>query len=423
MGTTPASGDTAPQHSVELKYSDEETKQIEYWVSVAEAQQGPSATPDERSKILRSLNDHLSTRTTILGSRPSRAETALYQWLKPMVERWAPEQRTGKDGYHCIVRYFDFLQNSPRAQLSVPEHDKVEIHVDEVLQIPEAADPKEEKERKRKEKIVVVQGAEGQPAKVPSRTKQASDEALEGEANKQNIAVGGNSANNTVPTAKPKKEPKPAKQQPQKTAPTSTGPKPSLIDLRVGHILKAVNHPNADSLYVSTIACGDQAGLENTSEYEGQVVRTVCSGLNGLVPLAEMQDRKVVVVCNLKPVTMRGIKSAAMVLAASPRLAQGQEDDHAGPVELVLPPADANPGEKVWFEGWEGEPEGILNPKKKIWEMVQPGFTTTEDLKVAFDSEAAPQVAGDGAKVGMTPLRTKSGGYCTVMSLKNAIVR
>ena len=67
---------------------------------------------------------------------------------------------------------------------------------------------------------------------------------------------------------------------------------PSLIDLRVGHILKAERHPNADSLYVSTIAVGDEAGTENTSEYEGKVVRTVCSGLNGLVPLEEMQGRK-----------------------------------------------------------------------------------------------------------------------------------
>ena len=424
METTPALGEPAAQPSVHLKYSDEETKQIEYWVSVAEAQQGPSATPEGRSKILRGLNDHLSTRTTILGSRPSRAETALYQWLKPWVERWTPEQRTGQDGYHYIVRYFDFLQNSPRAQLSVPGHDKVQINADQVLQIPEPADPKEEKERKRKERNAIAQGAESRPSKVPGTAKQSSDLAQKEAANGPNTSDG-NGANNIVSIAKSKKEKqlKPAKQQPQKPAPASTSPRPSLIDLRVGHILKAVNHPNADSLYVSTIACGDQAGLENTSEYEGQVVRTVCSGLNGLIPLPEMQDRKVVVVCNLKPVTMRGIKSTAMVLAASPRLAPGQEDDHKGPVELAVPPADANPGEKVWFEGWEGEPEGILNPKKKIWEMVQPGFTTTDDLKVSFDPEAAPQVAGDAAKVGMALLRTKSGGYCTVMSLKNAIVR
>jgi aminoacyl tRNA synthase complex-interacting multifunctional protein 1 len=171
-------------------------------------------------------------------------------------------------------------------------------------------------------------------------------------------------------------------------------------------------------LYVSTIAMGDPAGADNTSEYEGQVVRTVCSGLNGLVPLEEMQGRKIVAVCNLKPVTMRGIKSAAMVLAASPR---EEGDGHKGPVELVNPPADAPAGERVYFEGWQGDPEAVLNPKKKVWETIQPGFTTTEDLEVGFDVAAVPQLA-EGGKTGVGKLKT-SQGLCTVKSLKGATVR
>lgn len=199
---------------------------------------------------------------------------------------------------------------------------------------------------------------------------------------------------------------------------------PALIDLRVGHILKAETHPNADSLFVSTIACGDAPGTENTSEYEGQVVRTVCSGLNGLIPLAEMQNRKIVAVCNLKPVTMRGVKSCAMVLAASPRIPEGEVDNHKGPVELVNPPEGAKAGERIFFEGWEGEPEGVLNPKKKIWETMQPGFTTTEGLEVGFDVGAVPQLAGDGPekKSGVAKLRTKE-GLCSIPTLKGAIVR
>lgn len=198
---------------------------------------------------------------------------------------------------------------------------------------------------------------------------------------------------------------------------------PSLIDLRVAHILKAEKHPNADSLYVSTVACGDAPGTDNTSEYEGQIVRTVCSGLNGLIPLEEMQNRKIVAVCNLKPVTMRGVKSCAMVLAASPRVAEG-EDSHGGPVELVSPPPDAKAGDRVFFEGWEGEPEGQLNPKKKIWETIQPGFTTTDSLGVGFDVEAVPQLSGEGAekKTGVAALKTAA-GLCSVKTLKGATVR
>lgn len=152
-------------------------------------------------------------------------------------------------------------------------------------------------------------------------------------------------------------------------------------------------------------------------------MRTVCSGLNGLIPLEEMQNRKIVAVCNLKPVTMRGVKSCAMVLAASPRVAEG-EDSHGGPVELVSPPADAKAGDRVFFEGWEGEPEGQLNPKKKIWEAIQPGFTTTDSLEVGFDVEAVPQLSGEGSdkKTGVAKLKTAA-GLCSVQTLKGATVR
>lgn len=45
--------------------------------------------------------------------------------------------------------------------------------------------------------------------------------------------------------------------------------------------------------------------------------RTIVSGLVQFVPQEEMQDRLVVVLCNLKAAKMRGIESAGMVLCAS----------------------------------------------------------------------------------------------------------
>ncbi|RMZ88578.1 hypothetical protein DV736_g4202, partial [Chaetothyriales sp. CBS 134916] len=220
----------------------------------------------------------------------------------------------------------------------------------------------------------------------------------------------------TKPREKAPKQPKPPKATPP-TAPLS----PALIDLRVGHIIRAIHHPNADSLYVSTIAMGDPEGTEHTQvdEETGKVVRTVCSGLSGLVPLEEMQNRKVVVVANLKPVNMRSIKSAAMVLAASP-----PADDHASDrvVELVSPPDGAEAGDPVYFEGWEyGEakgPEKQLNPKKKQWEAIQPGFYTSDELVVGFDaskSEVEGSLKGD--------LIVNGKGNCTVKTLKGAVVR
>jgi tRNA-binding EMAP/Myf-like protein len=170
---------------------------------------------------------------------------------------------------------------------------------------------------------------------------------------------------------------------------------------------------------------GDEEGTEHTQvdDETGKVVRTVCSGLNGLVPLAEMQDRKVVVVANLKPVNMRSIKSAAMVLAASPKAEEGA-DPHAADrvVELVQVPEGSEAGDKVYFEGWpygEGKgPEKQLNPKKKVWESIQPGFYTSEDLVVGFDAETAEGVDG-----GKGDLVVEGKGKCFVKTLKGGVVR
>ena len=106
------------------------------------------------------------------------------------------------------------------------------------------------------------------------------------------------------------------------------------------------------------------------------------------------------------------------------RVAEG-EDSHAGPVELVSPPADSPAGQRVTFDGWnEGEPEKVLNPKKKVWETIQPGFTTTDGLEVGFDVAEVPLLSGEGPekKTGVAKLRTKD-GLCSVPSLKDAVVR
>ena len=115
-------------------------------------------------------------------------------------------------------------------------------------------------------------------------------------------------------------------------------------------------------------------------------------------------------------------------MAASPRTAEGDEDTHGkGPIELVDPPKGAQAGERVFFEGWEdGEPEKVLNPKKKVWETIQPGFTTTDGGEMAFDVKAVPQLLGEGSgneSKGVGRLVTKGGDLCTVKSLKGAIVR
>lgn len=54
-----------------------------------------------------------------------------------------------------------------------------------------------------------------------------------------------------------------------------------------------------------------------------------------------MQGRKVIVLSNLKPRNMRGVKSCGMLMAAS--------DAKHENVELLFPPEEATPGERIWF--------------------------------------------------------------------------
>ncbi|KAG5750963.1 hypothetical protein H9Q69_005588 [Fusarium xylarioides] len=385
-------------------YTPTEEAEIQQWLTTSERLK----SPEDKSTILETLNNHLSSRSTLLGSKPSKADVAIYETLAPIVAKWSPEERTGEKGHPHIVRHVDFVQNSPLFGLDVKDENKVQVDRDNVLYVKPPVDAKAEKEKRKKEAAAAA-AATGGEASLVDRTKEKVKEVVE-------------TAKEKIATDKPKKEKKEKKEKApkQKATPAPAAPlSPALIDLRVGHILKAINHPDADSLYVSTIAVGDKPGNEDYVEYEGQVCRTVCSGLNGLIPLESMQGRKVVVVCNLKPVKMRGIKSCAMVLAASPKIKEGEVDDHKGPVELVTPPEGAKAGDRVWFEGWEGSPEGVLNPKKKIWETFQPGFTTTDGLEVAFDAGVVEQLG----KTGRGRLVTESGGVCTVPSLKDAVVR
>lgn len=406
LTTTAAAMATITQQT----YTPTEETEIQQWLTTSERLRAPS---DERSAILDTLNAHLSSRTTLLGSKPSKADVAVYEALAPVVRGWSADERSGEQGRPHVVRHVDFVQNSPVFELAVKDEDKVAVDADDVRFVKKPVDAKAEKERLKKEKAAAAAaaaggseaGAAGGDASLVDRTKEKVKEKV---AEAKAAVAGGEGKKKE----KKEKAPKQPKAQPA-AAPLS----PALIDLRVGHILKAVNHPDADSLYVSTIAMGDPAG-DDTTEYEGQVCRTVCSGLNGLVPLEEMQGRKVVVVCNLKPVKMRGIKSSAMVLAASPKTQDGGED-HKGPVELVSPPEGSKAGEKVFFEGWDGKPEGQLNPKKKVWETFQPGFTTNDGLEVVFDAGVVEALG----KTGIGKLVTQSGGICTVKSLKDAVVR
>lgn len=66
-----------------------------------------------------------------------------------------------------------------------------------------------------------------------------------------------------------------------------------------------------------------------------------------------------------------------------------------GSVELVAPPEGSEPGDRVYFEGYETvKALEQLPPKKKIFETIQPGFTTLETREAAWiDSNDKSKIA------------------------------
>jgi len=117
--------------------------------------------------------------------------------------------------------------------------------------------------------------------------------------------------------------------------------------------------------------------------------RQIASGLVPHYTLEEMQDRRIIVICNLKPRNLVGFKSNGMVLCAVATKEDGTEK-----VELLAPPESAKPGDRVVGQGLPtSEPLSASQcDKKKAFEAVAPllklvdGVATWNELKLVVAS-------------------------------------
>ncbi|XP_051518419.1 aminoacyl tRNA synthase complex-interacting multifunctional protein 1-like isoform X2 [Myxocyprinus asiaticus] len=147
----------------------------------------------------------------------------------------------------------------------------------------------------------------------------------------------------------------------------------SRLDLRVGRILTVRKHPDSVSLYIQEVELGEPAP------------RTVVSGLTNHTPPEEMLGCLVVLLCNVRPMKVRGVQSQARLICAV-----NQEK-----INPLTPPTGAQPGDRVTFQNYPGEPEKELNPKHRIWERLLPDLCT--DVKgVATYKGVAFEVRGKG---------------------------
>ena len=99
----------------------------------------------------------------------------------------------------------------------------------------------------------------------------------------------------------------------------------SKVEMKVGKVLSAEDHPDADKLVVLRVDVGEQSP------------RTAVAGLKGHYSNEEMAGKNVIVVTNLQPARLRGVESNAMILAA-------QDGEHIVLLTLDRP---ASPGAKV----------------------------------------------------------------------------
>lgn len=294
---------------------------------------------------LAKINDWLVSRTFLAGNHITLADLVVYGTVAPAVTTFPKAQH----GHFCnLLRWYDHIHSLADTESLFPEavFEKPKF----IPPPPPAPVPKE--------KNAAATAAGGDAGKGKNREKTAAVVAEvgivpDGAATKKDKKKEKESAA-AAAAASPAT---PANSSADGAAAAATGPTVDTLDIRVGLITKVGPHPNADSLYLEEIDLG-----------ETERPRQIVSGLRKFVPEEKMQNRKVVVVCNLKPAKMRDIVSYGMVLCAS-------NDDHTE-VDPINPPEGAAIGERVTFEGYNAEPEAVINPKKKIFEKIAPDLVT-----------------------------------------------
>lgn len=133
----------------------------------------------------------------------------------------------------------------------------------------------------------------------------------------------------------------------------------SRLDIRVGVILKAWEHEEADKLFCEEIDIGEESP------------RQIASGLRAHYSVEDLPGQRVLVLANLKSRKMMGFPSHGMVLCAA---------NSEGAVQFIEPPDGAEIGERVAVEGYDGEPATENQViKKKMLDVIFPDLKTNDD--------------------------------------------
>ena len=156
----------------------------------------------------------------------------------------------------------------------------------------------------------------------------------------------------------------------------------SKFDLRVAKVLDVKDHPNADTLYMLHIDLGKLGK------------RVIVAGMKPHYTKDEIKDKKIIIVTNLKPATIRGIKSNGMLLAA---------EDTKGVCSL-LDPGDSIPGSEIKIKGISKEPATVLEFEdfKKVKMVIDDNQKATYNGKVLLSEKSevkSDKIVEKGAKI------------------------
>jgi aminoacyl tRNA synthase complex-interacting multifunctional protein 1 len=248
------------------------------------------------------LDSLLIPKTYIATNYVTAADVALYGELHPFIAKLQPSE------YYAVpslTRYFDHIQSRPSVRTSAESLGEafkvVTFDLENAPKFKRKVEPS-----KKKEKAPKAPTDEG--AKTATKTAQVPSTSSAAPADKSQKKDKQEKKKEVAPEAGSSKEAGGSKKGGGGKAPAADEeePVPSMIDLRVGHIVDVIKHPDADGLYIEQIDLGEETGP-----------RTVVSGLVNYIPIEQMRDKYLVAVCNLKPASMRGVKSFAMVLCAT----------------------------------------------------------------------------------------------------------
>lgn len=180
----------------------------------------------------------------------------------------------------------------------------------------------------------------------------------------------------------------------QQTTMTTEGTNLTInsLDIRVGKIVKVSPHESANKLYCEEIDVGEE------------IPRPIASGLVPYYTLEEMENRRVLVLCNLKPRSLVGFKSNGMVLCASTTDENGNHK-----VEFIDPPSDAAIGSRIIGKDLELiEPLNVKQcDKQKAFQILATDLKVNEEGVVVWKDH---------------PLVTIEGKSCTAPTLRNCPV-